>query len=102
MKKFLITLALVMQLSPVFADEPLPPDVQRFIDQREGCDHMRGEVPDPSDKKAMKDVARQIRTLCKGTDKILARLKKKYADSPAVTRQLNEFEPDIEAINGRP
>lgn len=101
MKKLLLILALVSPYSPLLAGEPLPPDVQRFIDQREGCDHMRGEVPDPSDKKAMKDVARQIRTLCKGTDKTLARLKKKYVHSPAVTRQLNEFEPDIEAINGR-
>jgi hypothetical protein len=68
-----------------------------FIDRREGCDHMRGEMPDPGEKRHTKEVSREIEKLCKGTDKRLAQLKKKYASDVLVIRRLNEFEGIIEA-----
>jgi hypothetical protein len=86
-----------MPLFPVVASEALPRDVQRFVDKREGCDHMRGEIPEPGDKRRMQEVNREIQKLCKGTDKELAQLKKKYAKHPSVLQRLDEFEPDIEA-----
>jgi hypothetical protein len=98
MKTALLCLSLLMPLSPLLANESIPRDVQRFIDRREGCDHMRGELPDPSEKQRMREVNREIQKLCKGTDKQLIRLKKKYAASPSVTQRLNEFEPGIEEI----
>jgi uncharacterized protein YheU (UPF0270 family) len=81
----------------LFAREALPNDVEKFIAQREGCDHMRGEIPDPTEKQRMKEVNREIRKLCKGTDQRLAQLKKKYAADQAVIHRLDEFEPVIEA-----
>lgn len=97
MRKLILSLSLLVTLSPVRADEPFPRDVQNFIDRREGCDHMRGEIPDPGDKRRMREVNREIQKLCKGTDKDLVQLKKKYAKSPAVMQRLGEFESAIEA-----
>lgn len=76
MKHILLCLALLAPTLPVLAGSALPRDVQKFIDRREGCDHMRGEIPDPGDKQGMKDLNREIEKLCKGTDKQLVELKK--------------------------
>ena len=98
MKKIILCLSLLGALSPSLANESLPRDVQRFIDKREGCDHMRGEIPDQSEKERRREVDREIQKLCKGTDKDLAQLKKKYAKNASVMRCLDEFEPAIEAV----
>ncbi|MCD2518021.1 hypothetical protein LQ564_17055 [Massilia sp. G4R7] len=79
------------------AESRLPTDVAKYVNQREGCDHFRGEFPDPPDKQRMKEVEREIRKLCTGTDKKLAQLKRKYAKNQAVLQRLSEFEEDIEA-----
>lgn len=98
MKIIPFCLFLLMPLSSLLANESLPRDVQRFVDKREGCDHMRGELPDPSEKQRMREVNREIQKLCKGTDKELARLKRKYVANPSVMQRLNEFEAGIEEI----
>jgi hypothetical protein len=98
MKKVMLCLLLSMPPLVALADQPLPRDVQRYVDKREGCDHMRGEIPDPGEKQRMREVSREIRRLCKGTDKELARLKRKYTKNPSVMRRLGEFEPNIEAV----
>jgi hypothetical protein len=97
MKNVLVCLALLMSALPALAGAPLPRDVQKFVDRREGCDHMRGELPDPAEKRRMKEVNREIENLCRGTDIQLAQLKKKYASNAAVMQRLNEFEDGIEA-----
>jgi hypothetical protein len=76
--------------------EPLPRDVQKFVDRREGCDHMRGEFPDVGEKQRTNEVAREIGKLCAGTGKELAQLKRKYAGNSTIMQILNQFEPDIE------
>lgn len=97
MKNIIVCLALLATALPALADNALPRDVQKFVDRREGCDHMRGEIPDPGEKQRMKEVTREIEKLCKGTDKQLAQLKKKYASNRPVMQRLNEFEQGIEA-----
>lgn len=96
MKRFLMCLALLVPTLPVLA-EYLPTDVQRFVYRREGCDHMRGEVPDRAEGPRMRDIGRQIDKQCKDTDKELAQLKKKYAANSTIMQILNQFEADIEA-----
>jgi hypothetical protein len=76
--------------------EPLPRDVQRFVDRREGCDHMRGEFPDRGEKQRVNEVTREISKLCSGTGKELAQLKRKYADNSTIMQILNQFETGIE------
>jgi len=96
MKKALVCLAFLIPVLPSLADERFPGDVQRFIDRREGCDHMRGEVPEPGDTERMREVEREIMKLCKGTDEELARLRKKYIWKPSVMRRLDEYGPGIQ------
>lgn len=79
------------------AEEKLPADVAKYVEQREGCDHFRGEVPDPPDAQRMKEIEREILKLCKGTDKTLSKLKRKYAKDQTVMKRLNEFEDNIES-----
>ncbi|GAB3437908.1 hypothetical protein NX773_19530 [Massilia solisilvae] len=79
------------------ATEAFPRDVQKFIDDREGCDHMRGEEPEPGDRQRARELKREMDRLCKGTDRKLAQLKKKYAASAIVMKRLGEFDPQIEA-----
>ena len=76
--------------------ESLPRDVQRFVDRREGCDHMRGEFPDRGEKQRVNEVTREISKLCSGTGKELAQLKRKYADNSTIMQILNQFETGIE------
>lgn len=97
MKKIFAFLALLVSAPIVLAENPLPRDVQKFVDRREGCDHMRGEIPDPSEKQRMKEVNREIEKLCKGTDRQLVQLKTKYASNRLVMQRLNEYEEGIEA-----
>jgi len=91
MKRFMVCLALLMPSFPVLAQDYVPRDVQRFVDRREGCDHMRGE----SDR--LNELNREIRKLCGGTDKELAQLKRKYAANSTIMQILNQFEASIEA-----
>lgn len=82
--------------SAIAAEVRLPADVAKYVEQREGCDHFRGEIPDPPDEQRMKEVEREIRKLCTGTDRKLQQLKRKYAKNQAVLKRLNEFEEQIE------
>jgi len=90
-KALLICLALMMPVFPALAQDYLPRDVQRFVDRREGCDHMRGELD------RMHELSREMRKSCGGTDKELAQLKLKYAANSTIMQLLNQFEARIEA-----
>lgn len=83
-----------LALSAVAA-APVPADVQKFIDEREMCEHFLGEMPDPGQKKRARGVNKAIKESCTGTDKALAALKKKYAKNAAVMKQLEEQDPHI-------
>jgi len=81
---------------PLQAAEKLPREVQKFVEQRDSCEHFRGEVPDPEERERMREVSLQIEKFCRGTDKKLASLKKKYRSSVVVQRRLAKYEPQIE------
>ncbi|NIA53885.1 hypothetical protein HAV22_09525 [Massilia sp. TW-1] len=98
MKTIVLCLSLWVPFHPVLANERLPGDVRNFIDQREGCDHMRGELPDPVDKHRARRLQRETQTLCNGTDQKLAQLKKKYAKNSSVMQRLDAFEPAIKEV----
>lgn len=97
MKKILLSLLLAVSFVPSYADGVLPDDVEKFVSKREGCDHFRGEIPEPNQRVRMREIEREIRRLCTGTDKQLARLKAKYATEPQIIATLNEFDPVIES-----
>ncbi|MGZ8315805.1 MAG: hypothetical protein ACXW3B_11565 [Telluria sp.] len=97
MRILLLILTLVVGLPALASAEGLPKDVEKFVWKREGCDHMRGEIPEPHQKARMRELNREIKKLCKGTDQQLAKFKKKYAANPLVIERLGEFDPQIEA-----
>ena len=99
MKRMLICLALLMSALPVLAGDLLPRDVQRFVDRRESCDHMREETPVPGEKLRMAGMERELSKQCKGTGQELARLKRKYAANTTIMQVLNQFETGIEATD---
>jgi hypothetical protein len=84
-------------------EEPLPPDVKAFVEQRDLCDHFRGEPYEGAsdhetvDQKDRREfvIASQQR-YCPGTDKRLAELKLKYRDDRKVLDRLNRYEEQIE------
>ena len=80
--------------------EKLPSDFQKFVQDRDFCDHMRGEYPDfdPEHPEDMDTAIAAIEKACKGTDARLTALKIKYAKKPAMMSKLNEYESDIEAL----
>jgi hypothetical protein len=72
----------------------LPPDVTAFMTRRNECDHYRGEdSPDPT-RRAQIDA--ELTRLCTGSDRELARLKRKHARNAAVLRALDVYQLRIE------
>lgn len=75
----------------------LPNDVVKFMERRDACDHFRGEVANVDDTKRLQEIIRQANRLCRGTDKQLAKLRKKYAGDAAVIGGLKQYEDTINA-----
>lgn len=76
--------------------ETLPTDVRHFIEKRDICDHLRGEWPDPPDPARINEINAGIAKYCKGTDKRLAALRKRYARNKVVVQSLSEYESHLE------
>jgi len=76
------------------AGNALPKDVTLFVEQREACDHWRGEYGYDSARQA--DIDRAVCESCVGTDDKLAKLKRKYQGKQAILQKLEAFEADIE------
>lgn len=77
----------------------MPEDVRAFVEQREACDHFRGEPVEGEGEEALarlEFVQRQIFESCSGTDAELQRLRHAYADHPTVAKALAAFEYPIE------
>ena len=92
----LVPVLLLFSLSPIFAAEKLPNDVRQFIAQRDACDHFRGELPEPEEAERMREVTGQIAKHCRGTDRRLRLLKKKYGSDANVKKRLNVYDEQIE------
>ena len=78
------------------ASDKTPQDVSSFIERREICDHLRGEIPDPDQAEAMRETLYQIRVYCTGTDAALTELKKRFRGNPGILDKLNRYEESIE------
>lgn len=76
------------------AGNALPKDVMLFVEQREACDHWRGEYGYDEDRQA--DIDQAVCQSCVGTDDKLAKLKRKYQGRKEILNKLDAFEADIE------
>ena len=76
-----------------------PAEVQQFVQDRDLCDHLRGEIPDqqPGNEEGMNEAVAAANKACKGTDARLDALKAKYANNPQVLQKLSTYEEHIEA-----
>lgn len=95
-KTCVVSLSLFASMAHADASK-YPNDVSEFLANREACDHFRGEVIDPPDPDLKKERNENIATYCTGTDKQLARMKKKYAKRRDVMKELNALDTKIEA-----
>ncbi len=77
-----------------------PHEVRAFLDQRDGCDHFRGEpIPEPADDpggERRREIETALRDLCTGTDAELVRLHTRYRDDAAVSAALGQLKSAIE------
>ena len=78
----------------------LPSDVKSFVDERDGCDHFRGEPWDKGDDPEVKErrefIFQNIKNLCTGTDRSLKELRNKYRHDRVIIEHLKRFEDRIE------
>ena len=89
-KSALLSILLPILLAPSFAhaDDPLPKDVATYIDRRELCYHLSGEIPDPSEKERLREVIHDINKQCQGLDRKKIQLEMKYAANATVSARL--------------
>ncbi|NMM28710.1 MAG: hypothetical protein HHJ12_15820 [Glaciimonas sp.] len=104
MKRFVLLATFLFAFGSAGASE-LPSDVKSFIDDREGCDHFRGEPwdsgSDPDIKERREFIFENIKQLCTGTDKRLATLRRKHRSNLNVIERLSDYEDTIELKKGR-
>ncbi len=77
----------------------LPDEVRRFIDEREICDHFRGEPFEgsrPEQVERSEFIRDSLDIYCSGTDRRLAALKRRYRNDQDVMQKLNGYEVQIE------
>ena len=88
------TVTPVADTAPSRAATALPPAVVAFQKQRDACDHLRGE--EPYDKQRAAFLKAQLDKTCKGSDKALAALRKRFAHDPQAIAALRDYEDRIE------
>ena len=99
MRYFLSILGLALAMSAHASDDPLPPEVAAFIQDRDACDHFRGEPHEgssPGQIERRELIFGSLEIYCPGTDRRLAALKKRYQHDAEVMRRLNSYEEKIE------
>ncbi|AEG47790.1 hypothetical protein Sphch_0088 [Sphingobium chlorophenolicum L-1] len=73
---------------------PFPDEVTRYMVDRDGCDHFRGE--EAYDAERLAYLQDNITALCTGTDTRLALLRQRYAHDPQVMSALSGYDERIE------
>jgi hypothetical protein len=99
MKSFFIALGFALAASAHAGSDPLPPEVATFIQDRDVCDHFRGEPHEgnsPEQIERREFIFESLEIFCPGTDRRLAALKKRYKNNSAVMKRLNGYEERIE------
>ena len=102
--KRLTLLTTLLAATAIAAATELPSDVQSFIDDRDGCDHFRGEPWDTGNEPEVKErrefIFKNIKELCTGSDRRLSNLREKYRSDPRILDRLRDYEDTIELRKG--
>ena len=75
------------------AQEKLPKDVARFVENAEMCEHFAGEW-DENDKARQREITQAIEQSCGQAQKQWKRLSAKYAGQPALMKLIAEHAND--------
>jgi hypothetical protein len=95
MNTFLVMFAIsLIPMLGFAAEQKLPNEVATFLEERDSCDHWRGE--EGYDKERRAEIDWSICHSCPGTDSKLAVLKKKYRADKVTMDKLAKLEPKIE------
>ena len=78
------------------------PALNDFLERREICDHLRGEIPDPDDPEGLQAAIATINQHCQGTDEALRRMKARCASDRDAMARLNALAPRIERKTPQP
>ena len=76
------------------SSDPLPPEVLAFKNQRDSCDHFRGEEGYNAERRDF--LAKALARSCAGTDRALADLRQRFTANAAVMAALKDYEDRIE------
>jgi hypothetical protein len=81
------------------AKDEFPREVRIFIENRDTCDHFRGEpfegdTPEQKERRAF--ILGQLQQYCTGTDKRLAGLRQKYRHRREIMELLSRYEGHVE------
>ncbi|GAB6197153.1 hypothetical protein [Lysobacter xanthus] len=78
----------------------LPDDVRTYVDDRDACDHFRGEpwpeTDSTADRARRREILDGLRTACAGTDARLAALKHLHADDARAMSVLADYDERVE------
>lgn len=92
----ILAVLLLALAQAAYGQDQHPNDIREFVQQRNLCDHLRGEIPDQGDEQSQ--VIDDINQQCRGTDAEQQRLKLKYTHNTMFEHLLNQYEPDIESL----
>ena len=75
------------------AQEKLPKDVERFVENAQMCEHFAGEWDD-NDKARQREITQAVTSSCGQAQKQWKRLSAKYAGQPALEKLIAEHAND--------
>ena len=76
--------------APPAPQRRLPPEVRRFIDKRDTCEHWIGE--EGYDAARQREINRNVHQSCTGVDRELDRLRRVYRRNPRVLAALKDYD----------
>lgn len=69
-----------------------PHEVRAFLERYDECEHWRGEEAPQGDRQRRKEIVQGANKACKGNDRRLGELRRRYQNVPAVAALLSELE----------
>lgn len=92
--KIVVGLVCLAMSAAVFAKEPIPKDVQVFIDNADACEHLAGEFDGGLSRQRQKEIERGVVRYCQPAQKQLKRLTEKYKNDPQMTEIIRSHAND--------
>ena len=90
-----LVLAFVFGCLPMLAgaQEKLPKDVAKFVENAQMCEHFAGEWDD-NDKARQREITQAVASSCGQAQRQWKRLSTKYAGQPAIKKVIDEHAND--------